>query len=124
MYCLQSPALQAQIGEKSKATAQANIFLGAIKELVLPLPGLLEQTEIVRRVETLFAYADRLAARYGAARAQVEKLTPALLAKAFRGELVPQDPNDEPASALLQRIRTARAAPPQFARTRNPRASK
>ena len=63
--------------------------------------------EIVRRVETLFAYADRLEARYTAARAQVERLTPALLAKAFRGELVPQDPNDEPASVLLERIRAA-----------------
>ena len=58
-----------------------------------------------RRVEALFAYADRLEARHTAARAQVEKLTPATLAKAFRGELVPQDPNDEPASKLLERIR-------------------
>ncbi len=74
------------------------------------VPPLSEQSEIVRRVEALFAYADRLEARYTAARAQVERLTPALLAKAFRGELVPQDPNDEPASVLLERIRAARAA--------------
>lgn len=57
----------------------------------------------------LFAFADRLEARYTAARKQVDQLTPALLAKAFRGELVPQDPNDEPASALLERIRAERA---------------
>lgn len=68
--------------------------------------------EIVRRVEVLFAYADRLEARYAAARAQVERLTQALLAKAFRGELVPQDPNDEPASVLLERIRAARESAP------------
>ncbi|MDX1253205.1 MAG: restriction endonuclease subunit S [Gammaproteobacteria bacterium] len=68
-----------------------------------------EQTEIVRRVESLIAYADRLEARYTAARAQVEKLTPATLAKAFRGELVPQDPNDEPVSVLLERIHVQRA---------------
>jgi len=74
------------------------------------LPTADEQDEIVRRVEALFAYTERLDARYTAARAQVERLTPALLAKAFRGELVPQDPNDEPASVLLERIRTARAA--------------
>lgn len=43
-------------------------------------------------------------------RAQVESLTPALLAKAFRGELVPQDRNDEPASVLLERIQAERAA--------------
>jgi type I restriction enzyme S subunit len=71
---------------------------------------LIEQTEIVRRVETLFAFADRLEARYTAARAQVEKLTPSLLAKAFRGELVPQDPDDEPASELLARILAQRDA--------------
>jgi type I restriction enzyme S subunit len=54
-----------------------------------PLPPIEEQTEITRRVETLFAFADRLEARYRAARKQVDRLAPALLAKAFRGELVP-----------------------------------
>lgn len=71
-------------------------------------PSREEQTEIVRRVESLFAYSDRLEARYTTARTQVEKLTPATLAKAFRGELVPQDPNDEPASVLLVRIKAQR----------------
>jgi len=84
---------------------QPNLNLSKIKEFPLRLPSRDEQTEIVRRVESLFAYADRLEARYAAARAQVGKLAPAMLAKAFRGELVPQDPNDEPASVLLARIR-------------------
>ena len=77
---------------------------GDIAPLEFPEPGRKEQHEIVRRVEALFAYADKLEACYNTARAQVERLTPALLAKAFRGELVPQDPNDEPASVLLERI--------------------
>lgn len=72
----------------------------------------MEQREIVRRVETLFALADRIEARYKAVAEKVDKLTPALLAKAFRGELVPQDPNDEPAAVLLERIRAQRAAAP------------
>jgi type I restriction enzyme, S subunit len=42
----------------------------------------------------------------------IEHLDQAILAKAFRGELVPQDPNDEPASVLLERIRTSREATP------------
>jgi type I restriction enzyme S subunit len=46
-----------------------------------------EQHEIVRRVETLFAYADRLEARLAAAQARVAQLTPSLLAKAFAGML-------------------------------------
>jgi type I restriction enzyme S subunit len=86
------------------------INLGQLKEFTFDLPALSEQHEIVRRVEALFAYADRLEARYAAVCAQIERLTPALLAKAFRGELVSQDPNDEPASMLLERIRAARAA--------------
>ncbi|MEG1360781.1 MAG: restriction endonuclease subunit S [Clostridia bacterium] len=62
-----------------------------------------------RRVEILFAYADRLEARLQTARTAAERLTPALLAKAFRGELVPQDPCEEPATELLRRLREARA---------------
>ena len=76
----------------------------------LDFPPLPEQAEIVRRVEALFAIADRIEARYKLALTTFNRLTPALLAKAFRGELVPQDPNDEPASVLLERIRAARAA--------------
>ncbi len=64
-----------------------------------------EQTEIVRRVEALLHFADHLEARHQAAYVQVEKLTSATLSKAFRGELVPQDPKGEPASKLLERIR-------------------
>jgi type I restriction enzyme S subunit len=56
-------------------------------------------------VESLFALADQIEARYAKAKAYVQRLTPSLLARAFRGELVPQDPNDEPASVLLERIK-------------------
>lgn len=83
-----------------------------MQKLPVKMPPKDEQTEIVRRVEALFALADRIQARHQAALARVEKLTQALLAKAFRGELVPQDPADEPAAALLERIRAARAAGP------------
>ena len=65
---------------------------------------------IVSKVQELLSIADQLEARLTAARKSVDRLTPALLAKAFRGELVPQDPGDEPASALLERIRAARQA--------------
>jgi type I restriction enzyme S subunit len=77
--------------------------------LPISLPPLPEQAEIVRRVEALFAMADRIEARLTAARAQVERLTPATLSKAFCGDLVPQDPNDEPASKLLERLQSAPA---------------
>jgi type I restriction enzyme S subunit len=97
------------------ATAQKNINLAVLNDVEFRCPPLDEQHEIVRRVEALFAYADRLEARYTTASDHIDRLTPALLAKAFRGELVPQDPNDEPASALLERIRAARAAAEEVA---------
>lgn len=108
---INSETSQAFVRAEQVGVAQAHFNVGSMKRAPLALPSIKEQTEIVRRVKTLFAYADRLEARYAAARAQVEKLTPATLAKAFRGELVPQDPNDEPASALLERIRAQRADP-------------
>ena len=64
-----------------------------------------EQHVIVRRVEGLFALADQIEARFESAQSRMEKLTPSLLAKAFRGQLVPQDPTDEPAEKLLERIK-------------------
>ena len=104
-YCLGSPAGRDYCWQvKSDGVSQSNINAKKLAAFDFLLPSVQEQTEIVRRVESLFAYADRLEARYITARAQVEKLTPASLAKAFRGELVPQDPNDEPASVLLARI--------------------
>lgn len=105
----------------STTTGLHTLSISKVSALPIRLPPSQEQAELVRRVEALFAYADRLENRYTAARAQVECLTPALLAKAFRGELVPQDPNDEPASVLLERIRAARTAvgkkPPRKVRT-------
>ncbi|UQA42838.1 restriction endonuclease subunit S, partial [Xanthomonas oryzae pv. oryzae] len=74
--------------------------------------------EIVRHVEQLFAYADQLEAKVAAAQQRIDALTQSLLAKAFRGELVPQDPSDEPASVLLDRTRTQRAAAPKPKRGR------
>jgi type I restriction enzyme, S subunit len=84
---------------------QPNIKLETLNPFPLALPPFPEQQEIVRRVGALFKTADALEARYRKAKAYVDKLTQSILAKAFRGELVPQDPNDEPASALLKRIK-------------------
>ena len=82
------------------------------------IPNLAEQRKIVRRADQLFAFADQLEARLAGARQRVDALTQSILAKAFRGELVPQDPNDEPASVLLERIAAQRAAGPKLKRGR------
>jgi type I restriction enzyme S subunit len=89
---------------------QPNLNLSKIKQFRIGLPPKSEVFEIIDRVESLFTIADQLEAKLTGAHKIVDRLTPALLAKAFRGELVPQDPNDEPASVLLKRIRAARQA--------------
>jgi type I restriction enzyme S subunit len=86
---------------------QVKLNRKAMDRIPIPVPPIAEQNEIVRRVEELFALADQIEARYAKAKSYIDNLTQSILAKAFRGELVPQDPNDEPASALLERIRSA-----------------
>lgn len=114
MYVLQSIYLQAQIEEKSKSTAQSNLFLGQIKELGIPYPHVEEQKEIVRRVDELFAFADKVEQQVKPAQQRVNHLTQSILAKAFRGELTAewreQNPDlisgENSAAALLARIKT------------------
>jgi type I restriction enzyme, S subunit len=112
---------RAQIESFVKSSAGQKGISGAnLKRLKIGVPSLGEQTEIVRRVDILFAFADRLEARLQAAQTAASRLTPALLAKAFRGELVPQDPADEPAADLLRRL----AANPPSASVKQPRGRK
>jgi len=71
----------------------------------ISVPPLNEQQEIVSRVNTLFALADQILEKQKNAQQKTIKLRSSILAKAFRGELVPQDPEDEPADKLLERIK-------------------
>lgn len=100
----------------SGTTGRRKLTQQALMDAQLPIPPLPEQNEIVRRAEQLFALTDQLEARYAKAQAHVDKLTQSLLAKAFRGELVRRDPNDEPASALLARIRAGVSGSEKHAR--------
>ncbi len=110
MYRLATRTTYQELKELVHGATRPRINLSQLKSFEVSIPPLDEQTEIVRRVEILLAYADRLEARLQSAQTAAERLTPALLAKAFRGELVPQDPSDEPATELLRRLREARAA--------------
>jgi len=108
-----SPQARDRIEAKSKSSAGQQGVSGAdIKRQPIAVPPLAEQHEIVRRVEALFRLADAIEKRLAAATARSEKLTQAILAKAFRGELVPREAelarregrDYEPASALAERI--------------------
>jgi len=119
MIYLSSPQGRSDLVKAAKSTTGLHtLSISKVSSLTLPVADLQQQQQIVRRVEQLFAYADQLEAKVAAAQQRIDALTQSLLAKAFRGELVPQDPTDEPASVLLERIRAQRAARPKPKRGR------
>jgi type I restriction enzyme S subunit len=121
---LNSPEVFAQADRVARGVAQRTITLGLIAELQIPLPPLDEQRAIVTRIDAAFTRARAMLSAADAARAQLDVLERSVLAKAFRGELVEQDPADEPASVMLDRVRAERAksgAPAK--KPRKPRAS-
>ena len=92
---------------QSKATAgQFNLTLEICRELPIPVPSQTEQIELVQRLEEKLSNLDAVAAGIDEQLAKAETLRQSILKKAFSGQLVPQDPNDEPASELLARIQT------------------
>jgi type I restriction enzyme S subunit len=79
--------------------------LGLVKKLIIPLPPLAEQRRIVAEVERRLSVADQVANTVEQSLAHAERLRQSILKRAFEGRLVPQDPDDEPACVLLERIR-------------------
>ena len=84
----------------------------------MPRLGIEAQEAAAASLTCAAARVDRLEAEATRARALLNRLEAALLTKAFRGELISQDPNDEPASVLLERIRAQRAVAPTPKQTR------
>jgi type I restriction enzyme S subunit len=111
------PDVREQIQSQIRGQTRPGINGQILKSLVVPIPPLAEQEEIVHRVDALFKLADAIEERVKAVTARAEKLTQAILAKAFRGELVPTEAelargegrDYEPAAVLLERIRAERA---------------
>ena len=92
----------------SQQVGQANVNGSKLAGYAFPMPPLAEQHRIVAEVERRLSIADEAEATIEAALARAERLRQAILKRAFEGRLVPQDPNDEPASVLLERIRKQR----------------
>lgn len=110
-YCLGSPAGRDYCWQvKSDGVSQSNINATKLAAFTFGLPNVGEQQEIVRRVEDLLAASRALESCVRRTSDVVASLVSAVLGKAFRGELVPQDPNDEPASVMLERLRAKRDA--------------
>jgi len=118
LWFLRSPDGRRQIEAMATGNqlSMRNISQDALKKIILPFPAETIRAKRIQVLEHTFARADRLEAEAARARKLLDRLESAILAKAFRGELVPQDPNDEPASVLLERIRAERAAAPKHKR--------
>lgn len=106
-YFFATDHVRAQIESTFVSSAgQKTVNQGTLGRILVPVPPIEQQVKIVHRIETAFAWLDRMAAEHRVASTLLPKLDAAILAKAFRGELVPQDPNDEPPSVLLERIKS------------------
>ena len=109
---------RSNLDQFAPATAQKNINIEILSDVAVPLPPLAEQKEIVHRVEAMFKLADVVEKRVETTKVRAENLTQAILAKAFRGELVPTEAelarrdgqSYETASELLARIKSERVS--------------
>lgn len=117
-WSLRSPFGRRQIEDAASGISMHNITQPSLRSILIPLPSEGRRRKGLKVIQSAFARADRLEAEAVRALALLDRLESAILAKAFRGKLVPQDPNDEPASALLERIRAQRAASPKRKRNR------
>ncbi|MBN1138989.1 MAG: restriction endonuclease subunit S [Anaerolineae bacterium] len=108
-YWIVSPAHGRGMLEKDAYGAgKPGLNLTNLRELVVALPCLSEQHRIVAEVERRLSVVTELEKQVEAALRRAERLRQAILKRAFEGRLVPQDPADEPASALWARIQVAR----------------
>jgi type I restriction enzyme S subunit len=99
------------IESRMRTTAgQAGVSGGDIKRTPVPLPPLAEQNRIIDQQEHFLTFAVSTSKALAASRARGLRLRQSILKWAFEGRLVDQDPNDEPAEVLLERIRVERAA--------------
>ncbi len=99
-----------QITDKSVGVGQPNCNGTSLKNLFIPLPSKAEQHRIIPTVDELLSYVDAINAEKEELQSIINSAKSKILDLAIRGKLVPQDPNDEPASVLLERIRAEKEA--------------
>ncbi len=106
---LETETVQKQIRKYIRGVAQPDLGLAHIKELALPFSSSLEQKEIIGEIERHISVIKQLEKTVDTNIKRAEKLRQSILKQAFTGQLVPQDPNDEPAEKLLERIKAEKA---------------
>ena len=108
-YCLSARDTREYFRQNATGTAgnMPKINQGVVMNTPISLPTIDEQREIVAQVAHLLLIVERIKSQYDTLKDKVANLPQAILTKAFRGGLVPQDPNDEPAAELLEKIKGA-----------------
>jgi type I restriction enzyme S subunit len=102
--------------ESRITTNIAHLSAGRLKEIEFPVPPIEEQARIVAEVERHFSFIEAAERAVSAALVRSAGLRRSVLKAAFEGQLVPQDPSDEPATVLLETIAAERAAAPKVSR--------
>jgi hypothetical protein len=102
---LQALDLQNRFHFQTREVARKTLNIASLRDMKVTVPSLSDQRSAIRKVVRAFAWIDRIALETTSARKLVDHLDQAILTKAFRGELVPQDPKDEPVNVLPDRIR-------------------
>lgn len=118
-HWLNSPTAQTWLHSKYRGIDMPGLNLRDVRQLPVPLAPIETQEQICIAIDRAFSWIERLAAEANGAKKLMENLDQAVLAKAFRGDLVPQDPSDEPAERLLQQITAERAMAPKAKRGRS-----
>ena len=108
--CINSNMTRKQLGLITKGVAQKKISVDRFKTITLPFPPLEEQKVISSELERVFGIIEKIELDLSEQLAKAESLRQSILKKAFSGQLVPQDPDDEPASELLARIKAEKEA--------------
>jgi type I restriction enzyme S subunit len=111
-------SVQQKLEDEAPATAQKNINLEILEKVAIPVPPTLEQHQIVKLLDDSMDAARESDRAINLSLKQSTAQRQNILRAAFSGQLVPQDPNDEPASVLLERIRAERAAQSTLKKTR------
>ena len=118
-FALNSEPTKKWAAEVVHGVGRPRLNLGNIKRIPLPIPPAIEQTEIVSEIERCFSVADAIEKVVEQSLGQSERLRQSILKRAFEGKLVSQDPNDPPASELLERIRREREKATRESEERN-----
>ena len=105
LYIINSSTTKNQFNKGLKGIGVPNLHLEQIRKVIFPLPPLSEQRRIVEKIEELLALVDDLETNKTDLQSYIKQTKSKVLEMAIRGKLVPQNPNDEPASVLLERIK-------------------